>query len=197
MCRICSLRLSVPQETAGGNAPDRGFPRLFRRGNRATKSEPARHDPRLPREAEWYRNFVQAEGEKELPFVGSATIETPPESAASRIRETLGFDIAARKQRRTRAEALRLLIRNTEEASILVMVSGVVMSNNQRQIDPKEFRGFALSDPLAPLVFINGADTKAAQMFTLAHELGHIWLGNSALSNMDAPPGSGFKCQEV
>lgn len=146
---------------------------------------------------DWYRDFLMVEGGSELQFIGSVTVETPAETAATRIRETLGFDISARKECSTWVDAMRLFIRQAEDSGILVMVSGVVMSNNRRRLDPDEFRGFALSDPLAPLVFVNGADTKAAQMFTLAHELGHLWLGKSALSNMETMQGTGFRREEI
>ena len=145
----------------------------------------------------WYRDFVRVTRQPELDFVGSATVEASPETVAAEMRETLGFDLAARRKCPTWTDALRLFIRQADECSVLVMVSGVVMNNNHRRLDPTEFRGFALADPLAPLIFINGRDTKAAQMFTLAHELAHIWLGASALSNLGLAPGSGFRREEV
>ncbi len=143
----------------------------------------------------WYRNFARVSGNSDLGFVGSASVNMPPESIAARIRETLGFDVAARRKCSTWADALRLFVSQIDEAGVLVMVSGIVMSNTRRSLDLSEFRGFALCDPLAPLIFVNGKDTKAAQMFTLAHELAHVWLGASALSNLAAVPKSGF-CQE-
>ncbi|MBI4506213.1 MAG: ImmA/IrrE family metallo-endopeptidase [Chloroflexi bacterium] len=135
---------------------------------------------------EWYRDFARSVGEERLPFVGSADLTSDIEATAARIRSALGLDIEERREMPTRTEALRRFIGRADRLGVLVMVSGVVGSNNRRKLDPEEFRGFALSDDLAPLVFINGADSRAAQMFTLAHELAHVWLGQSALS--DAGP---------
>ena len=145
----------------------------------------------------WYREFVRVAQEPELAFVSGASIKDAPHAVAARMRATLDFDPAHRRACPTWTDALRLFIRQAEDAGVLVMVSGVVVSNNHRRLDPAEFRGFALCDPLAPLIFVNGADTKAAQMFTLAHELAHLWLGASALSNSEAAPRPGFQREEV
>lgn len=134
----------------------------------------------------WYREFAEVTGQPRLAFVGSVTTESGSVEVAARMRRVLGFDLDARRDCPTWAEALRHFIEQADRAGILVMVSGVVRNNNYRRLDPEEFRGFALVDERAPLVFINGADTKAAQMFTLAHELAHVWLGASALSDASA-----------
>lgn len=135
---------------------------------------------------EWYRDFARSERASPLSFVGSATLSNSVETTARIMRHALGFDIEERRRMPTWTDALRLFIAQADEAGIMVMCSGVVLNNNTRRLDPEEFRGFALSDSHAPLVFINGADTKAAQMFTLAHELAHIWLGQSAVSDAQA-----------
>jgi Zn-dependent peptidase ImmA (M78 family)/transcriptional regulator with XRE-family HTH domain len=135
---------------------------------------------------EWYRDFARATGEPPLPFVGSVRTTNTVATTATRIRHALGMNLEERRRMPTWSDALRHFIGQADSLGILVMCSGVVLSNNRRRLDPQEFRGFAMADPFAPLVFINGADTRAAQMFTLAHELAHVWLGQSALS--DAQP---------
>jgi Zn-dependent peptidase ImmA (M78 family) len=135
---------------------------------------------------EWYRTFVRAAGEEPLDFVGSVGLTNDVEETAHSIRHRLGFDLDERRRMPTWTDALRLLIEQADRQGILMMCSGVVLNNNRRRLNPDEFRGFAMADDLAPLVFVNGADTKAAQMFTLAHELAHIWLGRSGVSDVQA-----------
>ena len=135
---------------------------------------------------EWFRDYARSVGERPLEFVGSANVRDEIVVTAARIRSALGFDLDERRRMPTWTDALRHFIEHADGLGILVMCNGVVHNNNHRHLDPQEFRGFAMADDLAPLVFINGADTKSAQMFTLAHELAHIWLGQSAVS--DAQP---------
>ncbi|MHB8432354.1 MAG: ImmA/IrrE family metallo-endopeptidase [Candidatus Tyrphobacter sp.] len=138
---------------------------------------------------EWYREFARSHGDKPLPFVGSASLNSNIEETAAAMRKALRFDLAERLRIATWTEALRRFIELADELGVLVTVNGVVGNNNHRRLDPQEFRGFALSDDIAPMVFVNGADSKAAQMFTLAHELAHIWLGQSAVSEPDRARG--------
>ena len=131
----------------------------------------------------WFRNYAESNSEEPLSFIGSLTTSDEVVDAARIIREALDFEVGTRGSSWT--AALTRLIEQAEAIGILVMVNGVVGSNTHRKLDPEEFRGFALVDDLAPVVFINGTDTKAAQIFTLAHELAHMWLGQTALSDAD------------
>jgi Zn-dependent peptidase ImmA (M78 family) len=77
-------------------------------------------------------------------------------------------------------ETLEHLTNKIEEARIIVTFNSVFENNNSRTIKVEDCRGFVLVDNIAPFMFINAADGKAAQMFTLVHELAHIWTGYSA-----------------
>jgi Zn-dependent peptidase ImmA (M78 family) len=132
---------------------------------------------------EWYRGYLKGIGQEALPFVASVRVGDDVVQVATQIRRQLSFDIAERGKLPSWTEALRRFVEQAGRAGILVMASGVVGSNTHRKLSPEEFRGFALVDDLAPLVFVNAADTKSAQMFTLAHELAHIWLGASGISD--------------
>lgn len=135
---------------------------------------------------DWYRDHARMQGMPDLSFVGSVSVQDAPEVVALRLRETLSLSTEARRQLPTWTDALRQLIAKAEDAGVMVMVSSVVGSNSHRKLDMGEFRGFALADDLAPLIFLNGADSKAAQMFTLAHELAHLWLGETGVSDTQA-----------
>ena len=196
MCRsaTCSSP-SRPQEPV----PIPDFRSLAGRAVQATEPEPPGYDLYLPGTAELVSRLRRgSRSSRNVGFIGRATVDTPPEDGRgpdARRRLASIWPPAARV--RHGRKRLRLFIRQADAASVLVMVSGVVMSNTRRRLDPVEFRGFALCDPLAPLIFVNGADTKAAQMFTLAHELAHLWLGASALSNSEAAPRPEARREEV
>ena len=136
-------------------------------------------------------------GAEPLDFVGSLTANSDTRAAAEAMRDKLRITVGGRLKHRTPQKELSACIASAESVGVLVMVSGIVGSNTRRKLDPREFRGFALADPVAPLVYVNGRDAKFAQMFTLAHELAHLWLGTSALSNLSSPSAPGIRREEI
>lgn len=133
---------------------------------------------------DWYRQHAMLMGEQPLKFVGSVTPSADVVRSASDIRSTLGLESAMLAEAPDLQGAIRVILDRADAAGVLVMLNGVVGNNTHRVLDTGEFRGFALSDPLAPLIFVNAADTKSAQMFTLGHELAHLWLGESGVSDV-------------
>ncbi|MGO9262606.1 MAG: ImmA/IrrE family metallo-endopeptidase [Bryobacteraceae bacterium] len=134
---------------------------------------------------QWYREFLLEQGTQPRTFVGRFSVRDASETVAESIRETLHIDSKLREESAALGDFLRSLIRNAEAAGILVMRSGVAAGNLRRPLGIQEFRGFAISDPIAPLVFLNSKDSQSAQIFTVGHEIAHIWIGKSGISNED------------
>lgn len=138
----------------------------------------------MQRRQMWSREeLIECEAEP-LDFVASARVTDDPQRVGLEIRRMVGIADGWAAGVRTWRGAIGKLRCSIEELGVMAVINGVVGNNTHRKLDVEEFRGFALSDELAPLVFVNGADAKSAQMFTLAHELAHIWLGESALTDV-------------
>ena len=129
----------------------------------------------------WMREFLVDQGQEGLDFIGS--VSSPgigPVELAAEMRSTIGLNEDWAAKYSTWTDSLAALRQAMEDRGVLVVFNGVVGNNTRRRLDPAEFRGFVLVDEYAPLVFVNNADAKSAQMFTLAHELAHLFLGSSA-----------------
>jgi Zn-dependent peptidase ImmA (M78 family) len=122
-----------------------------------------------------------------LDFVDSADLTEEPTAVARDMRSRLRLESSWANTERTWTDALVQLRAHVEAAGVLVVLNGVVGNNTHRKLDPEEFRGFALVDEYAPLIVVNNADYKAAQMFTLVHELAHVWTGTEGVSNFADP----------
>jgi len=150
---------------------------------------------------DWFRDYLVSTGEDPLDWVGSLRMNVPVRAAAEQVRQTMALDSKVRRSASSWEETLRLQIALIEEHGAMVMRSGIVGNDTHRPLSVHEFRGFALADSYAPLIFINSTDTKGAQMFTMAHELIHVWVGASGVSNLDktySPDGAIERfCNEV
>jgi len=129
----------------------------------------------------WYQDYVKAHYDDAKPVVGRLALSASTQDIVADMRQVLGVPVVPATG--NWEKYARQLIQCIEAQGILVMRSGVVGNNTHRPLSVREFRGFAISDRMAPVIFINAADAPQARLFTLIHELAHIWLGISGVSD--------------
>lgn len=139
----------------------------------------------MQRRQAWLRESLIENDAEPLAFTESARLTDDPDAVGREMRRTIGLGDGWAAEVRTWQNAVSELRRMIERLGVMAVINGIVGNNTYRRLRVDEFRGFALADRYAPLIFVNGADSKSAQMFTLAHELAHIWLGEGGLSGFE------------
>ena len=127
------------------------------------------------------QNFLREEVEGELNFIGSISLNENVEKVVEIIRRALNIPIIW--QESSNQDAFKYFRSKINELGVYVFLDGIVRQNTRRSLNTKEFRGFALIDKKAPIIFINSTDVGAGRLFTLLHELVHLFLGSEGISN--------------
>jgi len=164
--------------------PEQVFPIPHYRNEKAGQFEPSDElkdtVKTLLTRQEYVKDILIDYGQMSLPFVGSVNTSADVKETVLSIRKYLKIEQFNAKELSTWNESFRYLLEQTENAGIFVVINGIVGNNTHRKLSIDEFRGFVLNDKIAPFIFINNNDAKSAQIFTLVHEIAHIWLGKSA-----------------
>jgi Zn-dependent peptidase ImmA (M78 family) len=116
-------------------------------------------------------------------FPLKAKLTDDPEVVAQNIRNFLEVADDAQMRAARQDKAFDFWRRRLEEHGVLVFV----ISGPHYSVALKEVRGFALAKDVLPVVVVNGKDySQGGKCYTLLHELTHVMLGESAISNGSA-----------
>ena len=136
----------------------------------------------LDRKQRWFKDYVIENGGEPLSFIGKFSLNSHKEEIVADIRRELKWNSSFQKS--SKENYISSISQSAEKLGILIMRSSYLGASTQKSLKVDEFRGLAISDEYAPLIFVNTADAKSAQIFTLAHELAHLWIGESGISDL-------------
>jgi Zn-dependent peptidase ImmA (M78 family)/transcriptional regulator with XRE-family HTH domain len=125
----------------------------------------------------WISDTNEENAEDKLPFVGKYSLNDNPKVIANDIIQTLGITAGHYESQNPIKEWI------TKAESKGIFISRTSFIHSRLKLDSEELQGFAIADPYAPFVFINSDDWNAPQLFTLVHELAHIWIAETGISN--------------
>ena len=129
---------------------------------------------------DWLRDYLIDKGQDPIPEIGSASPVEPAIAVADRLHSFLGTRPGWTASHRSWEDTLVAFKEAIEAAGVFLFANGVVGNNTHRSLEGKSFSGFSLIDDYAPFIFLNATEAKSAQMFTLGHELAHLFFGSSA-----------------
>jgi Zn-dependent peptidase ImmA (M78 family) len=114
--------------------------------------------------------FLESLGDDETvtTFGGEAKLSEDPEAVGARLRTLLGVRLETQQKWNTGYEALAGWRRAAENQGVLVFQPPRVSMN--------EMRGAIIPHANTPIVLLNSKDAPYGRVFTLAHELIHLWL---------------------
>ena len=125
----------------------------------------------------WISEVNEDNNEDVIPFVGKFSLRDNPIVVAQDILRTLNINPLAYKANNPILE----WIYKAESNGIFISRTSFIHS--RMKLDSNEIQGFAIADNYAPFVFVNSDDWNAPQLFTLVHELAHIWIAETGISN--------------
>lgn len=125
----------------------------------------------------WISDVYSENNDEKLSFVGSFTLKNNPQTVAKDILSRLKITPGNYKT----DNPIREWIDAAETNGIFVSRTSFIHS--RMKLDSEELQGFAIADSYAPFVFVNSDDWNAPQLFTLVHELAHIWIAETGISN--------------
>ena len=131
----------------------------------------------------WLHDYRAEEGFGTCQAVGCAKGKNDPIEIAKSIRDHLTIANDWYTKTRGADDSFSYIREKINQIGITVMMSGIVRNNTRRVLNIEEFRAFALIDDMAPLIFINSVDSHGGRLFSLFHELAHIFLGENDLFN--------------
>ena len=155
----------------------------------------------LLREIKARQSMVRAvmedeEETEQLHFVGSRTIEDGPSVVLDSLQKLLDFKLDEFRRQRNPGAGFTLIRRAAENAGVFVLLKGDLGSHHT-SIEAEVFRGFTISDDIAPLIVINDRDAQSAWSFTLLHEFTHLILGHTGIGGADSEHAVEFFCNDV
>lgn len=133
---------------------------------------------------------------EELPFIGSLSSDSDVKEISESIKNWIKFDLEIFRAQKKVSDAFTYVRSQAEDAGVFVLLIGDLGSHHTK-ISVEAFRGFALSDALAPFIIINDDDARTAWTFTLFHELAHLWLGQTGISGNYADSQLEILCNNV